>query len=128
MRAMPDLGALRNAGQSHINTLLTLAENTDGRAVVNTNGLDQGFRRIAEDLSAYYLLGYSSTNQALDGKYRRIEVKVTQPKMSVTSRRGYLAPSPEAPMLAAAASAAEAVPEPVAAELGRLSRLRAAAE
>src|SRR6185503_6223266 len=47
-------------------SLRTLAENTDGIAVVNSNNLDAGFKRIVADLSSYYLLGYYSTGK-LDG-------------------------------------------------------------
>ena len=41
--------------------------------------------------SAYYLLGYQSTNPAADGRWRRIDVKVKQPNVDVSARRGYLA-------------------------------------
>jgi VWFA-related protein len=105
-------------------TLQVLAENTDGLAIVNTNDIRSGFKRIADDLSAYYLLGYASTNPAPDGKYRRIEVKLKQPNVTITARRGYVAPTLEANTAAAALLAASAVPAPIAAELGRLSRLR----
>ncbi len=103
-----------------VRTLPTLAENTDGRAVVNTNDLNAGFRRISDDLSAYYLLGYASTNTNLDGKFRRIDVKVSQPKVSVAARRGYLAPVP-APARAAAAARPTV---PVRRAVGRRSRRR----
>lgn len=117
------------AGTNRMATLQTLAENTDGRAIVNANGLDEGFRKIADDLSAYYLLGYSSTNAAMDGRFRRIEVKVSQPKVSVAARKGYLAPRADA-MAAAAAAAATAVvvPPAITDELGRLARLRTDAD
>ena len=73
-----------------------LADNTDGRAIVNTNDIASGFRQIADDLSAYYLLGYSSTNAALDGKFRQIQVKVNQSRVSVSARKGYVAALPAA--------------------------------
>lgn len=38
--------------------LLELANNTDGLAVINSNDLNPGLARIANDLSAYYVLGY----------------------------------------------------------------------
>lgn len=119
---------MMTAGQTQIDMLRVLAENTDGEAVVNTNDIGGGFRKIADDLSAYYLLGYASTNNANDGKYRRIEVKVSAPRVSVSARHGYLAPSPEGLARAATAAAAVAVPVKEADELGRLSRLRADAE
>jgi VWFA-related protein len=112
----------------NVQTLQELAENTDGIAIVNTNDIRAGFRKIADDLSAYYLLGYSSTNPAPDGKYRRIEVRLKQPNVNITARRGYMASTVEANNAAAAAAAAKAVPAPIAEELARLSRLRSDAE
>jgi hypothetical protein len=94
-------------------TLKTLAENTDGLAVVNTNDLASGVRRIVNDVSAYYLLGYYSTNQKLDGAYRRIQVRMKRPGVNVKARRGYFAPNAEA-MNARATPAAVAVAAPVA--------------
>ena len=40
----------------------TLADATDGIAVMDTNDLDKGLRKISDDLTSYYLLGYYSTN------------------------------------------------------------------
>src|SRR5205085_1510347 len=64
-----DVGGLRTRSplNGSVNTLRTLADATDGLAVANTNDLTAGFRKIADNLSAYYLIGYSSTNQQLDG-------------------------------------------------------------
>ena len=43
-----------------MDTLRILADETDGRAIVNTNDLDKGLKQIVRDTSAYYLLGYTS--------------------------------------------------------------------
>jgi VWFA-related protein len=123
--ALQTFGAL-NAGRARVDTLRTLAENTDGYAVVDTNGISNGFRRIADDLSAYYLLGYSSTNTVADGKFHRIDVKVAQSRVSVAARPGYLAPT--ADVRAAPAPAAPATPAGVTEELGRLARLQSDTE
>jgi VWFA-related protein len=71
------------------NSLRELAENTDGTAVIGTNDIEGGLRRIAADLSSYYLLGYYSTNTKLDGRFRNIAVKVKRPGVQVRARRGY---------------------------------------
>jgi len=71
--------------------LRALAENTDGLAVVETNDIDKGMKRIVDDLTSYYLLGYTSTNGKLDGKYRKISVRVKRPGVDVRARRGYRA-------------------------------------
>ncbi|HEY1911526.1 MAG TPA: VWA domain-containing protein [Vicinamibacterales bacterium] len=71
-------------------SLRTLAEATDGLAIVNSNDLDRGFRRVVSDLSSYYLLGYYSSGK-LDGKFHSITVRVKRPGVRVRARRGYLA-------------------------------------
>lgn len=70
--------------------LLTMAEETDGLAVVNTNGIDAGLQRINDDLSSYYLLGFYST-QKQDGKFHKLTVRVTRKGVETRARRGYLA-------------------------------------
>ncbi|MGH9331313.1 MAG: VWA domain-containing protein, partial [Vicinamibacterales bacterium] len=55
-------------------SLRTLAGATDGVAVMNNNDIERGLRRMAADLTSYYLLGYYSNNKKLDGKFRAIKV------------------------------------------------------
>ena len=81
--------------RQRLDVLGTLAIDTDGIAIVDTNDLDGGARRIVDDLSSYYLLGYYSANARLDGKFRSIKVRVKQPGMAVRARRGYKAATPE---------------------------------
>jgi hypothetical protein len=70
-------------------SLRTLAGATDGLAILNSNNLDAGFRRVVDDLSSYYLLGYYSTAK-LDGRFHSITVRVKRPGVQVRGRRGYL--------------------------------------
>jgi VWFA-related protein len=70
-------------------TLRTLAVNTDGTYVINTNNIDGALRRIVDDLSSYYLMGYYSTNTKLDGSFRSITVRVKRPGTTVRARKGY---------------------------------------
>ncbi len=71
--------------------LAQLAENTGGQYLSNTNDLKTGFARVNADRRFHYLLGYSSTNAALDGSFRKISVKVLRSGVVVRSRRGYVA-------------------------------------
>ncbi len=119
------LAADRASLTSRIESLRTLADNTDGLAVVNSNDLDSGLRRIADDLTSYYLLGYYTSNASLDGGYRKITVRVKRPGVSVRARRGYRAAT--AAEIAAARPAAAIVPDSVratTAALATLARLR----
>ena len=69
-----------------------MSEDTGGRAFLDSNDLGKVFDRVIEDTSSYYILGYSSTNAARDGKYRRITVKTTRPGVTLEYRSGYYAP------------------------------------
>ncbi len=68
-----------------------LTAQTGGLLIQNTNDLDRGIGRINDDRRNYYALTYTPTNSALDGTYRKIEVKVKRPGVDVRSRSGYLA-------------------------------------
>jgi VWFA-related protein len=73
--------------------LKSLSDETDGLAVTNTNDLNAGFRRIADDLAAYYLLGYYTTNTKFDGGVRKITVKTKSNGKAIRARREYRAPT-----------------------------------
>ncbi len=53
--------------------------------------LDPAFTRLAEQLRTQYILGYISTNEARDGSFRRVKVKVKRPNVQARSREGYYA-------------------------------------
>ena len=72
-------------------TLTSLAADTGGRAFTETNDFSEAFDRVHRDISAYYLLGYSSTNPARDGRFRRIQVRVKRDGLRVEARAGYFA-------------------------------------
>ena len=69
--------------------LRTLADATDGLAMLNSNDLRKSLGRIADDLTSYYLLGYRSTNSKLDGQYRAIKVRSKRPGIEIRARHGY---------------------------------------
>jgi VWFA-related protein len=101
-----------------VDDLISLAHETDGIPAVNTNDLDTGMRKIADDLGAYYLLGYYTTNTNWDGGIRTITVKLKSSGASVRARREYRAPTQaEMAALASAATAKPAEPAPPHASL-----------
>jgi VWFA-related protein len=72
-------------------TLQTLAADTGGKAFTDSNDFGTAFMQVIRDTSAYYLLGYSSSNDAKDGRFRRIAVRVKRPDLRVEHRNGYYA-------------------------------------
>ncbi len=105
-----------------LDNLRSLAENTDGRAIINRNDLARGMQQIIRDSSGYYLLGYNSTQAPTDGRFHKIDVEVTRRGVEVRARKGYWAytaedaaralapPKPEAPAAVSAALASLAEP------------------
>jgi VWFA-related protein len=83
--------SVREELQRQIGTLRTFSEVTGGLALVGTNDFQTGFRRIVEDNSAYYVLGYHLTNVKHDGKFHDITVRVKRPGVQVRARKGYYA-------------------------------------
>jgi VWFA-related protein len=110
---------------ARLDSLQTLAGATDGVAIVNSNDIDKGLRRVVDDLSSYYLIGYSSTNTKLDGRFRSIKVRVKRPGIEVRARRGYRAATKEEMATRDKVVAAASAPaSPVSGALGNLSKLR----
>ncbi len=85
----------RAALNESMDTLHILATNTDGRAIVNTNDPQPALEQMLRDSSAYYLLGYTSTEAPRDGKFHPIRVNVTRKDVEVRARSGYWAYSDE---------------------------------
>ena len=72
-------------------TALILASNTGGFAVANTTEFEKGIQQVFRETGSYYLLGFESPYR--DGKFRRLEVKVNRPGLTVRTRNGYVAPN-----------------------------------
>ncbi len=104
------------------NTLQVLAGETDGRAIINRNDLTAGMRQIVRDSSAYYLLGYNSTQSRSDGKFHPIKVRVRRSGVQVRARKGYWALT----AVETARAAAPAKPGPPAAVTKSLAGINSA--
>jgi VWFA-related protein len=78
-----------------LDVLHILAINTDGRAIVNSNDPQPALQQMLRDGSAYYLLGYTSTEAPRDGKFHPIRVNVKRKGVDVRARSGYWAYSDE---------------------------------
>ena len=68
-----------------------LAESTGGFAVTNTNEIALPMQHMMEDIRTHYELAYSPSSTTYDGHFRKIEVKVGRPKVTVQTRKGYYA-------------------------------------
>jgi VWFA-related protein len=93
--------------------LRELAESTGGTLIANSNDLGKGLDRVTSDLASYYEIAYVPQSGEADGRFRKIDVKVSRKGVDVTSRSGYFAlPADDAtpllpyelPLLAAAAA------------------------
>jgi VWFA-related protein len=74
-----------------MNMLRTIADNTGGRAIVNRNDTLPELRQMVREMSAYYLLGYTSSLAPRDGKFHDIQVRVKRKDVEVRARKGYYA-------------------------------------
>ena len=91
--SLDERGAVRDSQRN----LRILAESAGGFAFTNQTDIDAAFARIVRENSSYYLLGFSPTNSRRDGRFRKVEVRVRRPGLTVVSRAGYVAPSGRPP-------------------------------
>lgn len=111
IQAFPDdtstglgMSSLFNEVRLGQDSLRVMGDETGGFAVVNRNDYASAFQRIVDDNSSYYVMGYYSTNDRRDGRFRKIEVKLpNKPGYVIRSRKGYNAPRGRAPETKAAA-------------------------
>ena len=103
-KASPGRGGMMNgssarsqqsSSQGSQETLYTLAADTGGKALLDNNDLGMGIVQAQKEISSYYILGYYSANDKLDGRYRRIKLQ-TNPELSakigkLDYRQGYFA-------------------------------------
>ena len=67
-----------------------LAKDTGGRAMFDDNDLTRGIVRAAQAVTAYYMIGYYTTNTAADGRFRRVRITLAGGLAAeVSNRAGY---------------------------------------
>jgi VWFA-related protein len=73
-------------------TLWTLAADTGGKALLDSNDLARGITQAQRAITSYYLLGYYTTNPNADGKFRKIKITLTNGQSATLDyRQGYYA-------------------------------------
>jgi len=90
-----DMVEWQNYVRGSQDSLRVLAELTGGIAVVNQNDFEKALKRIDNETSDYYVIGYYSNNPDPRKRRRSIEVKVKRPNVEVRHRTEYsLRPPP----------------------------------
>ena len=82
-----------NANFASQEVMSTLSSDTGGKAFFDSNDFAPAFARVQADTSAYYAIGFRSTNPMRDGKYRKLTFKITRPGIKLEYRPGYYAPA-----------------------------------
>ena len=88
--------ATQNNFDSNYNSqelLSTLASDTGGKFYSDSNDFAPAFQRMQQDTSAYYVIGFRSTDPAQDGRFRKLTIKVNRPDVKLEYRPGYYAPA-----------------------------------
>jgi len=84
--------AMMTSLQRSQDTLWAMAADTGGKALLNSNDLAAGILQAQKSTSSYYILGYYASNQALDGKFRRIKIALNNGMSAALDyRQGYYA-------------------------------------
>ncbi len=78
--------------QQSQDTLYALAGDTGGKALFDSNDLTRGIVQAQQAVSDYYVLGYYTSNAALDGRFRKVKVTLASaPDATLAYRTGYYA-------------------------------------
>jgi VWFA-related protein len=89
-------GALTNNMNANFATqevMSTLSSDTGGKAFLDSNDFAPAFAQVQRDTSAYYAIGFRSSNSARDGRYRKLTIKINKPGIKLEYRPGYYAPA-----------------------------------
>jgi VWFA-related protein len=94
-----DLGKLNNTELAQKDALTTAADQTGGALITAdpVHQLDTASKLLAQELRGKYVLGYVSTNDKKDNKWRNLKLKFTAPagqKMDASIKKKYFVPKP----------------------------------
>lgn len=85
-------GAMIGNFQQSQDTLWSLASDTGGKAFLDSNDLVAGIVKAQKSVSSYYIIGYYTSNQNLDGKFRRVKITLNNNTVAkLDFRQGYFA-------------------------------------
>ena len=107
-----EAGFVQKTAAEHA-TMLQMAEQTGGKAFINTNGLGEAVATAIDAGSNYYTLAYSPTDTKWNGSFRKVQIKLQQQRYTLSYRRGYYADDPDAPTKHNEATAATTAAKPV---------------
>ena len=88
-RAPQNALGLPEGRKQEVNGLMTLARETGGRSVVDSNDMSAILRSVLEESSDYYVLGYAPRDLRERGRFRKLRVRVNRPGVKVRAPRGY---------------------------------------
>lgn len=84
--------AITSSFEGSQDTLYALAADTGGKALLDYNDLTRGITEAQSAGSSYYLIGYYTSNEALDGRFRRVKITLNGGlQASLDYRKGYYA-------------------------------------
>jgi VWFA-related protein len=91
------IGLVENTGSARAQmqmTLRQLTEATGGQAFfpMAMKDVESAYDKVLAEIKGQYHLGYQSTNPAVDGAWRKVEIRVTRPGVKLRSRKGYFGP------------------------------------
>jgi VWFA-related protein len=79
------------------NSMQRIADDTGGKAFIDTNDFGDAVAEVVEDGSSYYTLGYVPDRKKFDGQFHTFKVHLDNASYKLAYRSGYYADSPEKP-------------------------------
>ena len=82
-----------NANFATQEVMASLSTDTGGKAFLDSNDFAPAFAQVQRDTSAYYAIGFHSSDTARDGRFRKLTIKINRPGTTLEYRPGYYAPA-----------------------------------